>query len=104
MNNNQYIYLPGNYFGEKWCEHHKISNSKKIVILGKICDSFRFNTFYWSKVYIFADDQYVWIFNNHIKILPLNVDKYLVVKGIIYLKREYNLSYDENSKYILCDN
>ena len=39
MNNNQYIYLPGNYFGEKWCDAHKISNPKKIVILGKICDS-----------------------------------------------------------------
>ena len=87
MKNNDFIYLPSNYFGTELAFKMKI-NTENTILVGKLTNTLKIENYIWHEVLIFLTNERIWIIKDHLTILPPNTN---IILGKSYI--------NENNKH-----
>jgi hypothetical protein len=95
---NNYVYVPGNYFGIEFSDKFNI-NVETSVIIGIINNTkpFTLSGYTWINVYWFLTNQTLWIDLEHLTILPINSN---IIHGITYITKSSRNKFSiKNNQY-----
>ena len=88
-NPDNFVYVPGDYFGKKIAEKFKIKTETTLIV-GCVIKKFNMSGHIWYQVYWFLTNEKLWIDANHLTKLPINSN---IIYGKTYLNKLNKINY-----------